>query len=192
MIPSRSPPWHYTTFWDWLDHWQTLIAGVLAVLAAWRTIRATVRSADREIEASQAQTAVAQKQIETTVRLERERVLSEDKAFRVMLEAAMARIIAEADWAKETYPQYVGQAQGASIDVKDASRDALRAQLARLIHRMIEKRGSRLAGSLRSAGFAMPGQRPYSGPRACGGYVHAVSDVGKETDRSGVRRGRGV
>ncbi len=35
MIPVEvtSAPWHYTTFWDWLDHWQTLVAGVLAFAA---------------------------------------------------------------------------------------------------------------------------------------------------------------
>jgi hypothetical protein len=43
------------------------------VLAAWRTIRATTKSADREVKASQDQTAVAQKQIETTIDLERNR-----------------------------------------------------------------------------------------------------------------------
>jgi len=40
---------------DWIQHciaarflydWQTLVAGLLAVLAAWRTIRATTKSAD--------------------------------------------------------------------------------------------------------------------------------------------------
>ena len=36
MIPVEvtTAPWHYTTFWDWLDHWQTIIAGGLALLAA--------------------------------------------------------------------------------------------------------------------------------------------------------------
>jgi hypothetical protein len=72
----------FTTPLDALDHWQTLIAGVLAVLAAWRTIRATVDSANREVTASQEQTAVAQRQIETTVRLEQERVASEVDALR--------------------------------------------------------------------------------------------------------------
>jgi hypothetical protein len=47
---------------DWIQHsivarvlydWQTLIAGLLAVLAAWRTIRATTNSADREVAAFQ-------------------------------------------------------------------------------------------------------------------------------------------
>ena len=119
---------------DWVQHWiaarflydwQTLIAGVLAVLAAWRTIRATINSANREVEASHAQTAVAQKQIETTIDLAQRRDASEASAFHAMLEAAMARVLAEADRAKETYPQYVGQAQGASIDPQGESRDAL-------------------------------------------------------------------
>ena len=36
MIPVEvtQTPWHYTTFWDWVDHWQTLIAGLVALLAA--------------------------------------------------------------------------------------------------------------------------------------------------------------
>jgi hypothetical protein len=63
---------------NWVQHsrvdqflydWQTLIAGVLAVVAAAGTIWATIKSANREIAASQAQTDVAQKQIETTIRL---------------------------------------------------------------------------------------------------------------------------
>jgi hypothetical protein len=96
---------------DWIQHWkvaqflydwQTLVAGFLAVLAAWRTIRATVKSADREVAASQAQTAVAQTQIETTIRLERDRVADEARAFRTMLEAAMMRVLSEIVWAKKT------------------------------------------------------------------------------------------
>lgn len=97
---------------DWIQHWkvaqflydwQTLVAGFLAVLAAWRTIRATVKSADREVAASQAQTAVAQTQIETTIRLERDRVADEARAFRTMLEAAMMRVLSEIVWAKKNY-----------------------------------------------------------------------------------------
>jgi hypothetical protein len=60
--------------------------------------------------------------------LEREQALSEDKAFHAMLAAAMDRVLAEANWAKKTYPQYVGQAQGATIDAKGASPDALTAR----------------------------------------------------------------
>src|ERR1700722_12477387 len=97
---SDPPPWHFTTWLDLVDHWQTLFAGVLAVLAAWRTIRATTQSADREVKASQAQTAVAQKQIETTLRLERLRVAREGFTFHAMFDAAMARVLAEAADAK--------------------------------------------------------------------------------------------
>jgi hypothetical protein len=118
---------------DWIQHsrmnqflydWQTLIAGILAVFAAVGTIWTTISSANREIAASQAQTAVAQKQIETTVDLERMRDASEALAFHVMLEAAMRRVLDEADWAKGAYPHIVGQAQGASIDAQGASVDA--------------------------------------------------------------------
>ena len=100
---------------DWVRHsrhdmflydWQTLIAGGLALIAGLITVW------------------VINKQIETTVRLERERDASEASAFHAMLAAAMDRVRAEADWAKETYPQYVGQAQGATIDPKGSSRDA--------------------------------------------------------------------
>jgi hypothetical protein len=108
---------------DWIQHWkvaqflhdwQTLIAGLFAVAAAWRTIRATVRSADREVAASQAQTAVAQKQIETTIELARQRQASEARAFRTMLEAAMTRVLFEAAWARKTYPDILAQTAGAS------------------------------------------------------------------------------
>ena len=85
---------------QFLYNWQTLIVGVSAVLAAWRTIRATTQSADREVKASQAQTAVAQKQIETTLRLERLRVAREGFTFHAMFDAAMARVLAEAADAK--------------------------------------------------------------------------------------------
>jgi hypothetical protein len=87
---------------DWIQHckvaqflydWQTVIAGVLALVAAWLTIRATKRSAEREIETSQAQTAVAQKQIETTVSLERERVSSEVDALRKSLAVEIRQYI---------------------------------------------------------------------------------------------------
>jgi hypothetical protein len=94
------PPWHFTTLLDLVDHWQTLVAGVLAVLAAWRTIRATTKSADREVKASQEQTAVAQKQIETTIDLARRRDENEYDAFRLMLEAAMTRVLFEVEWAR--------------------------------------------------------------------------------------------
>jgi hypothetical protein len=101
---------------QFLYDWQTLIAGVLAVLAAWRTIRATTKSADREVAASQAQTAVAQKQIETTIDLARKRDANEYDAFRAMLEAAMTRVLAEVAWAKQTYPEILAQTAGSTVE----------------------------------------------------------------------------
>ena len=108
---------------DWVQHsrldrflydWQTLIAGVLAVLAAAGTIWATIKSADREVKASQEQTAVAQKQIETTIHLARMRDEGEAHAFRAMLEAAMTQVLAEVAWARKTYPHILAQTAGAS------------------------------------------------------------------------------
>lgn len=72
-----------------LYDWQTLAAGILAVFAAVGTIRATIRSADREIAASQAQTAVAQKQIDTAAM---ERVLAEADEATAIFAAAHARL----------------------------------------------------------------------------------------------------
>jgi hypothetical protein len=34
-VEVTQTPWHYTTVPDALDHWQTVIAGVLALAAAW-------------------------------------------------------------------------------------------------------------------------------------------------------------
>jgi hypothetical protein len=33
-VEVTQTPWNYTTFWDWLDHWQSLVAGLVALLAA--------------------------------------------------------------------------------------------------------------------------------------------------------------
>ena len=117
-----------------LDHWQTGIAGVLAfvagvgtvVAAIWaiwvtrltasKQIEASRVEADRVIDATREQTRATFKQTEATVTLDRLHEASEALAFHAMLAAAMDRVLAEAAWAKETYPQYVGQAQGASIE----------------------------------------------------------------------------
>ena len=97
---------------DWILHctvarffydWQRLAAGLLAVLAAGGTIWATMRSAGREIAASQAQTAVAQKQITTTLRLERRRAAREGYAFYATIWAAMERVLLEASEAKSIF-----------------------------------------------------------------------------------------
>jgi hypothetical protein len=77
------------------------------VLAAGGTIWATIISANREIKASQAQTAAAQKQ-------EQDRLARETSAFHAVLEAAMTRVLAEAAWARNTYPQtFLPQTAGA-------------------------------------------------------------------------------
>jgi len=88
---------------QFLYDWQTLVAGILAVFAAVGTIWTTISSANREIEASQAQTAVAQKQIETTLRLERRRAASQDYAFHATIWAAMERVLLEASEAKNIF-----------------------------------------------------------------------------------------
>jgi hypothetical protein len=84
-----------------LYYWQTLAAGFLAVVAAAGTIWATISSANREITASKSQTAVAQEQVATALRLEKRRVAREGYAFCAMIEATMGRVLAEADKGKE-------------------------------------------------------------------------------------------
>jgi hypothetical protein len=76
-----------------LDKWQTLTAGLLALVAALATIRATNRAANREISAAQEQTRVAQEQIEITLRLERHRLARESRSFLAAMEAAMLGVI---------------------------------------------------------------------------------------------------
>jgi hypothetical protein len=120
-VEVTQTPWHYTTFRDWLDHWQTLIAGFLAfmagvgtVVAAIWAIWATRSTARKQIDASgeDARKVIAAtrdlteatfKQTETTVRLEETRNRSQALAFRVMLKAAMTRVIAEAQRTRETF-----------------------------------------------------------------------------------------
>jgi hypothetical protein len=136
---------------DWIQHskvnqflydWQTLIAGILAIFAAAGTIWATIRSAGREIKASQAQTAVAQKQIETTVRLERRRAASEASAFHATLAAAMVRILTEADWAKKTYPQTLAQKAGFSDEAGAVRKCITKGAFAELRAACVQRGGS--------------------------------------------------
>jgi hypothetical protein len=120
----------------WIQHWkvaqvfydwQTLIAGVLALLAGFGTVAATMiiarrqiassrEEADRVIAATRAQTEATFKQTEATVRLEDLRNASEAEAFCVMLEAAMARVLAEAARARSTYLPILTQTAGSSLD----------------------------------------------------------------------------
>jgi hypothetical protein len=108
VIPVEVTQTPWATFWAWVDHWQTLIAGFLALLAAFGTIWMTSRIANRQITASREEAkkviAATREQTATTVRLEQEHDATEASAFRAMLEAAMRRVLAEAAWARKTYP----------------------------------------------------------------------------------------
>jgi hypothetical protein len=120
-----------------------LIAGLLAVGAAWRTIRATTESADREVKASQEQTAVAQKQIETTVRLEQDRVASEASAFHAMLAAAMDRVLAEADLLRTTYPNaFARPPTGVSVEAHVIRQCITKSAFAELRAACVQRGGS--------------------------------------------------
>jgi hypothetical protein len=123
-IESWIQRWKLAQFlWDW----QTLIAGALAVLAAIGTIWATRSAANRQITASReqadrmvaaarAQTEATFKQTEATLRLDQLRNASEALAFHAMLESAMARVLAEAAWARRTYLPILTQTAGLSLD----------------------------------------------------------------------------
>jgi hypothetical protein len=94
---------------DWIQHsrvdrflydWQTVIAGVLALLAGLGTVIATMIIARRQIAASREEAdrviAATREQTETTVRLEREGVLSELDALRKSLAVELRLQIARA------------------------------------------------------------------------------------------------
>jgi hypothetical protein len=80
-----------------IDHWQTLIAGLLALAAGVGTVRATVKSADREVAAAREQTKAAQRQTAVVREIERRRIAREGYAFHAMLEAAMGVVIEDAE-----------------------------------------------------------------------------------------------
>ena len=65
MTPVDTP-WHFTTWLDALDHWQTGLAGLAALLAAiiavWVTLRVERRKADREVDALRKSLAVELRQ----------------------------------------------------------------------------------------------------------------------------------
>ncbi len=60
-------PWHYTTFVDFIDHWQTLLAGLIALVAAIITVIVTLkverRKVDRELDALRKSLAVELRQL---------------------------------------------------------------------------------------------------------------------------------
>jgi hypothetical protein len=103
-VEVTQTPWHFTTFWDWLDHWQTLIAGVLAFAAGLGTVVAAIwaiwvtrATARKQIDASGKDAreiiAATRDQTETTVRLERERVASEADTLRKSLAVEIRQYI---------------------------------------------------------------------------------------------------
>ncbi len=91
---NMPPEWHPTLFYlQMVGYWQTLLAGVFAVFAAGLTIWATVRSADREIDAANRQIDTARRQIEITLTIDRRRALSERHSFLVAVEAAAGVVV---------------------------------------------------------------------------------------------------
>ena len=60
-------PWHYTTLVDFVDHWQTLIAGLIALIAAiitvFVTLRVERRKVDRELDALRKSLAIELRQL---------------------------------------------------------------------------------------------------------------------------------
>ena len=73
MIPVEvtQAPWHYTTFWDWLDHWQSLAAGLVAIVAALLAVFGTEFFAQlkerREIEGIRVALAVEARELMDTM-----------------------------------------------------------------------------------------------------------------------------
>src|SRR6516164_11374331 len=89
--------------WQFIDHWQTLLAGVLALVAGAGTVWVTIKSANREITAAQEQTKAAQHQTEVTREIERRRIAREGYAFHTMLEAAMAIVIEDVEATRKSW-----------------------------------------------------------------------------------------
>jgi len=94
-------------FWQFVDHWQTLATGGLAMLAAGLTILFTNLAANREV-------AAAHRQIESTKRIERRRIAREAYAFYATLEAAMVIAMEGITAAREELPN-IGHDSGWSI-----------------------------------------------------------------------------
>jgi hypothetical protein len=74
---------------QFLYNWQTLIAGVFALLAGFGTVWMTRHIANRQI-------AETREQTETTIRSERLRAAREGFAFHAIFDAAMSRVLADA------------------------------------------------------------------------------------------------
>jgi hypothetical protein len=96
-------------FRQFIDHWQTLIAGVLALAAGVGAVWATIKSANREIAAAREQTKAAQRQTAVAREIERRRLAREGYAFHAMLEAAMEAVIEDIQAARQIYHQLLDQ-----------------------------------------------------------------------------------
>jgi hypothetical protein len=90
--------------WQFIDHWQTLIAGLLALAAGVITVVATMKSANREIAVAQEQTKAAQHQTEVMRENERRGIAREGYAFHAMLEAALRAVIEDVGAARNLPP----------------------------------------------------------------------------------------
>jgi hypothetical protein len=58
MFPNMPPPWHFTTWLDLFDHWQTLATGFLALAAALIAVGVALRKDRREVRAMRLSLAV--------------------------------------------------------------------------------------------------------------------------------------
>jgi hypothetical protein len=112
-------------FWQLVDHWQTLITGLLALAAGVWTVWATIKSANREITTAQNQTKAAQQQTAAMREIERRRLAREGYAFHAMLEAAMRGVIEDVAAAREM------PSSGASLQSHSMPAYAVRQQVKR-------------------------------------------------------------
>ena len=87
----------HNPFWQVVDHWQTLITGLLALVAAVGTIIVTNQAANREISAANLQIADAR-------RAERRNRAREGYAFAAMVDGAMDVLVAEVRQARKLIP----------------------------------------------------------------------------------------
>jgi hypothetical protein len=116
-----------------VQSWQTLIAGVLALIAAWATIKATQKSASMEVEAAKAQT-------ESALLVERRRIAREGYSFAAMLEAAMKSVLDDVELARKVIKDQ-------KADTKDAyeARQSIKKSGFIDLRSALVKQGGRLA-----------------------------------------------
>jgi|ERR1700730_1636878 len=131
---------------QFVDHWQTLIAGLLAVAAGAGTIWVTIKSANREVTAAQDQTKAAQQQTAVMRDIERRRLAREGYAFHGMLEAAMGAVIEDVAAARELPPPQSSSSEPYSMQAYAMRQRVKRAGFAEFTQRF---RSLRRAADLR-------------------------------------------